>query len=315
MAKDKEQEESEVELTEDDMAVIEEINESPDDNTDEDDFADDDSGDVESDADEDDVSPSGDNEPSSDIRPEMAQMAANYGLDAGDFANEDALARTLSSFNAYGQTWQQAWQSQVPQQDGEDPSPRGYQFDLKDDYFDDDVITALNNGLNSVAGDTQRQIEALSAYVFQHQQAFQGQKDADFAENEIAQFDSAVSSLNRNGTFGEGGYRDHEQVTSFAKNRERLYDEAVQLADGYRLKNLTVPDVGELVRRADLLAFEGDHEKLNRRRANNRIRRQAGRRIGGSSSEKSSNVSADDPVDSPVLKEAWDGFMQDNGDV
>ena len=78
---------------------------------------------------------------------------------------------------------------------------------------------------------------------------------------------------------------------------------------------LPVPDVGELVHRADLLAVEWDHEKLNRRRANNRIRGQAGRRIGGSSSDKSSNVSADDPVDSPVLKEAWDGFMQENGDV
>jgi hypothetical protein len=161
----------------------------------------------------------------------------------------------------------------------------------------------------------QKQIDALSSYVYQHQQTFQGQNDADFAENEIVEFDSAVSSLSRKGTFGDGGYRDHEQGTKFAKNRERLYDEAVQMADGYRIKGLSVPDVTELVRRADKLAFEKDHDNLNRRKTNNRLRRQSNRRIGGSSSEKSSNVSTADPTDDPILKEAWDGYMRDNGDT
>ena len=316
MAKEKEndQEEEPVELNEDDMAVIDDINNESDEDTDEDGFADDDSGEV--DAGEDDDSPSGDDEPDGEISPDMVQMAANYGLNAGDFADEAALARTLGTFNAYGQQWNQAWQNQQqPQGEEGEPAPVGYQFGFKEDYFDDDVVEALNNGLNSVAGDTQRQIEQLAAYVFQHQQAFQGQSDAAFAENEITEFDSAVSSLSRKGTFGDGGYRDHEQTTKFAKNRERLYDKAVFMADGYRSKGLPVPDVTELVRQADKLEFEKDHDKLNRRRANNRIRRQANRRIGGSSGEKSSNASAKDPVDSPALKEAWDGFMQENGDT
>ena len=316
MAKEKEndQEEEPVELNEDDMAVIDEINNESDEDTEDDGFADDDSGEV--DAGEDDDSPSGDDEPDGEISPDMVQMAANYGLNAGDFADEAALARTLGTFNAYGQQWNQAWQNQQqPRGEEGEPAPVGYKFGFKDDYFDDDVIEALNDGLNSVAGDTQRQIEQLAAYVFQHQQAFQGQSDAAFAEHEITEFDSAVSSLSRKSTFGDGGYRDHEQTTKFAKNRERLYDKAVFMADGYRAKGLPVPDVTELVRQADKLAFEKDHDKLNRRRANNRIRRQANRRVGGSSGEKSSNASANDPVDSPALKEAWDGFMQENGDT
>jgi len=317
MAKEKETEADteEVELTEDDLAVIEEINEEPVDDTesDDEDVVDDSSDDVSTD--EDDDSPSGNDEPSGEIGPEMAQMAANYGLNAGDFADEAALARTIGTFNAYGQQWNQSWQNQFPQGGGGEPVPIGYQFDFKEDYFDDDVIESLNNGLNSVAGNVQRQIDALSSYVQQHQQTFQGQNDADFAENEIVEFDSAVSSLSRKGTFGNGGYRDHEQGTKFAENRERLYDEAIQMADGYRIKGLPVPGVTELVRRADKLAFEKDHDNLNRRKTNNRLRRQSNRRIGGSSSEKSSNVSTADPTDDPILKEAWDGYMRDNGDT
>ena len=200
----KEKEEEPVELNEDDMAVIDEINNESDEDTEDDGLADDDSGEV--DAGEDDDSPSGDDEPDGEISPDMVQMAANYGLNAGDFADEAALARTLGTFNAYGQQWSQAWQNQQqPRGEEGEPAPVGYQFGFKEDYFDDDVIEALNDGLNSVAGDTQRQIEQLAAYVFQHQQAFQGQSDAAFAEHEITEFDSAVSSLSRKSTFGDGG--------------------------------------------------------------------------------------------------------------
>ena len=73
--------------------------------------------------------------------------------------------------------------------------------------------------------------------------------------------------------------------------------------------------MSELVNQAYRTAFSSEVDNQSRKSFNNRVRRQAKRRLGSGSSANRTSVPTDDPVDNPALKEAYEGFLRDNGDI
>ena len=73
--------------------------------------------------------------------------------------------------------------------------------------------------------------------------------------------------------------------------------------------------MGDLVNQAYRTTFSNEVDNQSRKSFNNRLRKQAKRRLGSGSSAKKTSVPTDDPVDNPLLKEAFDGFLKDNGDI
>ena len=76
-----------------------------------------------------------------------------------------------------------------------------------------------------------------------------------------------------------------------------------------------MPSMGDLVEQAYRTTFSNEVDNRNRRSFNDRVRKQAKRRLGSGSSSKKTSIPTDEPVDNPVLKEAFEGFLKDNGDL
>ena len=316
------EEEQEVELTEKDMEVIDDINQEnePEETPG---STDEDSGAAEEvdepqpaqEAEPDDV-PGDDN---------LVQWANYYGINPNDYANEDALRRHVEATGRYYQQVQQMQQIQQQQNVQQTPTDtQGGQAAAKKFTvgLDEDYDPGLREKINDLAAEMQQHYDgqmAILAQALAGQQAFIGeqQQQAQAAEyrSELDSFNDAVGKIGNGGLFGESSYQDLQQGSAEAQNRERLYDQVLVLATGYHQQGKQMPSMGDLVEQAYRTTFSNEVDNRNRRSFNDRVRKQAKRRLGSGSSSKKTSIPTDDPVDNPVLKEAFEGFLKDNGDL
>ena len=314
------EETEEVELTEKDLDVIDEINQEnePEETTggddeqsvatrevDEPQF----SQDAEADAD-----PADDN---------LVKWANYYGINPDDYSNEDALRRQVASTSRYYQQVRQAQQlqqqptQQAPTDTQEEQVAKQFRIGLGDDYDE-----GLREKINELATEMQQHYDSQMAVLAQAvlgQQEFIGsrqqeQKTAQY-KSELDSFNDAVGTIGNKELFGESGYQDLAQGSTESRNREQLYDQVLVLASGYQQQGRQIPAMGDLVNQAYRTTFSNEVDNQSRKSFNNRLRKQAKRRLGSGSSAKKTSVPTDDPVDNPLLKEAFDGFLKDNGDI
>ena len=324
MAEDLELEPDEpVELSDKDLAVIDEVNQEnePEETTG---GADDDSG-TSTEVDE----PQGvqDSEPDVDdpgYDDNLVQWANYYGINPNDYSSEDSLRRHVQSTGQYYQQAQQAQQYQQQQYAQENPAETqaeqiARQFNVG---LDDDYDEGLRDAINGLAAEMQThydgQLEVLAQALLSQQEFIGGQQQqAQSAEyrSELDSFDESVGGLGNESLFGKSSYENLAQGSAEAQNREQLYDQVLVLASGYQNQGKGVPSMGDLVKQAYHTVFSGEIENQSRKSFNNRLRKQAKRRLGSGSSAKKTSVPTDDPVDNPLLKEAFYGFLKDNGDL
>ena len=70
-----------------------------------------------------------------------------------------------------------------------------------------------------------------------------------------------------------------------------------------------------LLEQAYASVFSNEIQQLAQRRANDRVRKASARRLGSGASVSSETMpmSADDPLENPVLKEFYENAMRENG--
>ena len=315
------EEEQEVELTDKDLDVIDEINQEnePEETSGETDESSGESVEVDEpqavEAAESEELPDEDN---------LTQWAKYYGMNPDDYASEDALRRHVEATGRYYQQAQQMQQlqqqqstQQTPTDTQEEQIAKQFKIGLGEDYDE-----GLREKINELASEMQQhydsQMAVLAQAVMSQQQFIGGKQEEAQAEryrSELDDFNEAVGEIGNRELFGESGYQDLGEGSSEARNREQLYDQVLVLATGYQQQGKQVPEMSELVNQAYRTAFSSEVDNQSRKSFNNRVRRQAKRRLGSGSSAKKTSVPTDDPVDNPALKEAYEGFLRDNGDL
>tara|TARA_R100000808_G_C2110553_1_gene124757 strand:- start:59 stop:1021 length:963 start_codon:yes stop_codon:yes gene_type:complete len=320
MSTDITNEEEQVELTEQDLEVIEEINQEnePEDTQGD---AEEISG-VSEEVDEPQLSQEAepDESPGDD---NLVKWANHYGINPDDYANEDALRRHVEATGRYYQQVQQMQQlqqqQQAPPQDtqGEQAVAKQFKIGLDEDYDE-----GLRDKINELAAEMQQHYDGQMAVLAQ---ALLGQQEFISGQEQIAQsaqykseldsFNEAVGGIGNDGLFGESDYQDLQQGSAEAQNRERLYDQVLVLGAGYHQQGKQMPPMADLVNQAYRTVFSSEIDNQNRKSFNDRVRKQARRRLGSGSTAKKTAVPTDDPVDNPVLKEAFDSFLKENGDI
>ena len=314
------EEEEDVELTDKDLDVIEEINQENE--AEETTGADEQSGTAEE-VDEPPVVQDADPEddPGEDS---LVQWANYYGMNPDDYASEEALRRHVEATGRYYQQSQQMQQLQQQQSAQQYPTDtqegqvaKQFRIGLGEDYDE-----GLRDKIDELAADMQThydsQMAVLAQAVMSQQQFIGGQQQEAQTEryrDELDSFNEAVGGIGNDGLFGETGYQDLGEGSSEAQNREQLYDQVLVLATGYQQQGKQIPEMGDLVNQAYRTAFSSEVDNQSRKSFNNRVRNQAKRRLGSGSSANKTSVPTDDPVDNPVLKDAFDGFLKDNGDL
>ena len=321
MSTDITNEEDQVELTEKDLDVIEEINQENE--------PEDTSSDVEetSDVAEEVDAPQAAQDPEPDDDPgyddNLVQWANYYGIKPDDYSNEDALRRHVASTGQYYQQIQQQQQLQqqqyVPEQNTqtEATAPREFRVDLDEDY-DPGLIEGVNGLANQMSSHYDEQFNVLAQELLDQKSFIDSQRQelqAAQHQRELEEFDGAVGGLGSQALFGEGAYAGLTQGSTEARNREFVYDQVLVLANGYQAQGKQIPGMNDLVGQAYRTIFSNEIDNQNRKSFNDRVRKQAKRRMGSGSTSKKTSVPTDDPVDNPLLKEAFDGFLKENGDI
>ena len=331
MSEEVQEEQEEITLTEDDLAVIDEVEQ----------IHDEESGEIEN---TESVEASAEPETSSDevstaeptgqtFNPDLVNRASQYGLDPAGFANEEQLQYVVNQFNQGNDQlyqWQNWYQNQLqtqPAQPAEDYRSQQPQFrvDLSDDY-DEGLRTAIDQmaaqmqshydqQLNVVAQsilDQQDRIAYQQQYVSQAE-AYQQQQNA---AGELDQFNNAVSRLDNQTLFGDSSYQELEPGSQEAQNMERLFDQVNVLAAGYEAQGMIAPQQDELVKQAYHTVFGDQISNQHRQRFNDRARRNSRRRLGSGATTAAQPELADDVdelVNSAVLKDFYESAMDDNG--
>lgn len=325
MSEEQESEVEAVELTESDLAVIDEINEErgieidSEDNSVEtiDETVEDiDTGSVESST----------SEPT--VSDDLRQAAEYYGLNANDFATPEALSRVVDQFILSEQQLQQVYNQQYAQQQAQsdqgDIVPQAqdiaeqFKIGLGDDY-DEGLRSAIDGLANNIVGSFNSQVDQLRQQInYQQQfvdQAYREQSQS-MAQGQLDQFNSAVQSLKHKSLFGDKPFQEIDANSKEGQNMSALFDQMTVLATGYQQSGQQTPAYGELVNQAYRALFGNEIDSLNRRRTNDRLRKASKRRLGGGkATQKTAPAPTDDPVNDPVLKEAFDGFLRENGDL
>ncbi len=315
------EEEQEVELTDKDLDVIDEINQEnePEETTEGADEQPGPSEEVDEPHLEQDADP--DDDPGDD---NLVQWAKYYGMNPDDYASEEALRRHVEATGRYYQQAQQMQQlqqqrsaQQYPTGTQEEQVAKQFRIGLGEDYDE-----GLREKINDLAAEMQQhydsQMAVLAQAVVSQQQFIGGKQQEAQAEryrSELDDFNEAVGEIGNSELFGESGYQDLSEGSSEAYNREQLYDQVLVLATGYQQQGKQIPEMSDLVNQAYRTAFSSEVDNRSRKSFNDRVRRQAKRRLGSGSSAKKTSVPTDDPVDNPVLKEAYEGFLKDNGDL
>jgi len=322
MSTDITNEDQEVELTEKDLDVIEEINQEnePEETTGDTDETSGDSSEVDEPQPAQEAEP--DDTPGDD---NLVQWANYYGINPSDYASEDALRRHVEATGRYYQQAQQAQQLQQQQQVQQAPTgaqeeqAAAKRFEVG---LDEDYDPGLKDKINELAAEMQQhydsQMAVLAKAVLDQQEFIGGQRQQEQSaqyKSELDSFNESIGELGNADLFGEGSYQDLQQGSAEAQNCEQLYDQVLVLATGYQQQGKQMPPMGDLVKQAYRTAFSTEVDNQNRKSLNDRLRKQAKRRLGSGSSSKRTSVPTDDPVDNPVLKDAFEGFMKDNGEL
>lgn len=315
--------EPEVELTAEDMAVINEINEER---------SNDDEKPVVNDTDTTtDVEEADDSTEPTEFTDEHSAQAQAYGLDVKQFETPAQLERKILDIDrrwaehAAMQRWQQQQQQflqqqqvpqQQPQQPGQPATPPAdvpFKLNLNTDEYPPELIEQVNTAFKAVHEHyqpLQQQVQQLQQFVEQQRQQMEQAKQAEI----FAEFHRSVQGLNHKQLFGETPESLSQEQ---ALNIRKLYDHASMLAEGYAVRNMPVPPMSELVRRAEKLAFEKELDQYRAQTRNARIAKQAQQRLGSgrrSTSFQSQGKWDGDDVDNPVLKEAWDRMIAERGE-
>ena len=322
--------EEEITLTEDDLAVIDEVE-----------ATDEEPQEIEqSDSVESEPEPVVDDEPSiyddvsgQTFNPDLVARAQQYGLDPNGFANEEQLNYVVDQFNQGNDQlyqWQNWYQNQLQTQQtqtAEQYRTQQPQFrvDLSEDY-DEGLRTAIDQMAAQMQSYYDQQLDVVARSILDQQdriayqqqyvsqaEAYQQQQNA---ASELDQFNNAVSRLDNQALFGDSSYQELEPGSQQAQNMERLFDQVNVLAAGYEAQGLLVPQQDELVKQAYHTVFGEQISNQHRQRFNDRARRNSRRRLGSGATTAAQPELADDVdelVNSEVLKEFYDSAMSDNG--
>ena len=322
--------EEEITLTEDDLAVIDEVE-----------ATDEEPQEIEqSDSVESEPELVVDDEPSIDddvsgqtFNPDLVARAQQYGLDPNGFANEEQLNYVVDQFNQGNDQlyqWQNWYQNQLQTQQtqtAEQYRTQQPQFrvDLSDDY-DEGLRTAIDQMAAQMQSYYDQQLDVVARSILDqqdriaYQQQYVSQAEAyqqqQHAASELDQFNNAVSRLDNQALFGDASYQELEPGSQQAQNMERLFDQVNVLAAGYEAQGLLVPQQDELVKQAYHTVFGEQISNQHRQRFNDRARRNSRRRLGSGATTAAQPELADDVdelVNSEVLKEFYDSAISDNG--
>tara|TARA_R110000824_G_scaffold32222_1_gene104182 strand:+ start:4914 stop:5909 length:996 start_codon:yes stop_codon:yes gene_type:complete len=260
---------------------------------------------------------------------DLAVRARNLGLNPDDFSNQEALHRNVAvAEQNYAQYYQQQQQQQQAQSQYQNQAPPEQQewklpefkVELDEDY-DEGLKDAINGLASQMSGHYNQQMEVLAQHILNQQDyigRFADQEQRANSQAELDEFSSAVKELGNDGLFGEGVYQESKSGGDEAQNMERLYDQAYTIASGYSSQGRQVPEMNELVRQAYQTVFTSEIDNQGRQERNDRLRRSSSQRLGGGGSTKATPQTTegeDDIVNSAVLKDAFDGFLKDNGDL
>lgn len=322
-------ESEEITLTESDLAVIEELNQDRDpegsseivDEIDEQvDEGIEPKGETSEDTSEASVE---DSTPSVEFPQDMLQTAQYYGVDVNDFSNVDALGRVLDSFVAYENNVQNYYNQQNQQAVGEGVPTQEqileeFKIGLDATDYDEGMINAVNELSGKIAGHFSQQIQALQnelSYQRQFVDTAYRQQSMEMAQRQVDEFDSGVTELKHKDLFGDKPFQELDSGGKEAQNREKLYSQMAVLANGYQVSGQPVPAYKELMQQAYRALFGNEIEALNRRRTNDRFRKAASRKLGGGKSSKQSEPVSDDPIHNQTLKDAYEAYERENGDL
>ena len=322
--------EEEITLTEDDLAVIDEV-EATDEEPQE--IEQSDSVDSESELVVDDEPSIDDDVSGQTFNPDLVARAQQYGLDPNGFANEEQLNYVVDQFNQGNDQlyqWQNWYQNQLQTQQtqtAEQYRTQQPQFrvDLSEDY-DEGLRTAIDQMAAQMQTYYDQQLDVVARSILDQQdriayqqqyvsqaEAYQQQQNA---ASELDQFNNAVSRLDNQTLFGDSSYQELEPGSQQAQNMERLFDQVNVLAAGYEAQGLLVPQQDELVKQAYHTVFGEQISNQHRQRFNDRARRNSRRRLGSGATTAAQPELADDVdelVNSEVLKEFYDSAVSDNG--
>lgn len=321
------EEEEAIELTAQDMAVIDDVNDDyNEEETSEEVESDIVADDITSEDEYSDVEDSVTTEPSSTgyDRKQLEGAAAHYGLDPTKFNSEEAL---VNAIEVVGQTqgqlqdWNQWYQQQQEAvHRGEEvnyENEPAFRVDLDEDY-DEGLKDAINDLAAKMQSHYDNQIYQLNGVINGQQHyvdQIRVQEQTNYVQSQLDNFDSAVQSLGNNELFGDKAFTELSSDSAQAKNMEALYSQAQLLASGYQAQGLQVPSLNELTEQAYKVVFHDDITKQERRRSNDRIRKASSRRLGSGSaiSEKGMPSPSNDIVDNTLLKEFYENAMRENG--
>ena len=316
-------EEGFVELTDDDMAVIEEVNsDSSQEETSTE--VESDIGDVESTTEDvsSSVEESTTTEPSSTgySREQLEGAAQHYGLDPTKFSSDEALVNALEVVGqnqSQLQEWNQWYEQQQNPEQYDSDEQSSFKVDLDEDY-DEGLKDAINDVAAKMQNHYDGQIQQLYQTV-QGQQYYVNQLQQQEQQTEVMThinvFSDSVKKLENESLFGNGDYTAHGADSQEAKNMEAVYDQASILATGYQAQNMQVPPMDDLVEQAYYAVFNNEIQQQTQRSANDRIRRASSRRLGSGSSTSPQALSnaSNDPVDNQILKDFFENALKENG--
>ena len=331
MSEEVQEEQEEITLTEDDLAVIDEVEQ----------IHDEESGEIEN---TESVEASAEPETSSDevstaeptgqtFNPDLVARAGVYGLDPTGFASEQALQYVVQQFDQGNQTlseWNNWYQGQVQQQTAQTAEsyrtqqPQ-FKVDLSEDY-DEGLRTAIDQMASNMQAHYDQQLDIIAQSVLDqqsriaYQQQYVSQAEAyqqqQLAAGELDQFNNAVSKLGDQTIFGDKSYQETEPGSEQAQNMERLFDQVNVLEAGYASQGMQIPAKEQLVEQAYHTMFGKEISKQYRSRFNERAKRQSKRRLGSGASTAAINQPAEDVdelVNSNVLKDFYDKAIEENG--
>ena len=320
------EEDEAVELTDADMAVIDDVNESY--STEE--TSDEVESDIgSSDNTSEDVDSGVEQSTTTGYSQEVLDEAARYhGLDPTKFNSDESLVNALEAIGqkqAQLQEWNQWYEQQQYSQAGSvDENPEehvesSFNIDLGDEY-DEGLRESINRLAQNMQQHYDERINSLNEVIDSQQyyvNQLQQQEIASNTQSQIETFSNSVKKLGNESLFGEADYLSIEPNSQEARNMEQVYDQATLLATGYQAQGMDVPAMDELVQQAYHMTFHNEIQQQSIQKSNDRLRAASARRLGSGASLSSQPAPAasDDPVDNPVLKEFYENAMRENGSL
>ena len=252
-----------LELDDQDLAMIEELDNTP---ITEDEIEHDsepESGPVETEPEtvsSEEVDSTADESPEPTFNPDLVSRAQQYGLNPAGFADENALNYVVQQFDQGNDQlfqWQQWYQNQLQQGGSQQPDTSTYQrpefkVNLSEDY-DEGLRSAIDQMAMQMQSYYDQQLDTVARSILDqqdriaYQQQYVSQAEAyqqqQYAAGELDQFNSAVSRLDDQTLFGDSPYQELEPGSQQARNMERLFAQVNVLAAGYEAQPQSGTDV------------------------------------------------------------------------